>query len=131
AAILVAVRTPAPRPKSVFIAAVLSLLLGIVLAGGAVRVWRIECCWPALREERLTSASRSLQTELGRTFEEARRLSERGAAGAQLPSEAELDRLADVVARGPAIERGVAVLRSGDDLTANAWAGRHRIMPSA
>jgi signal transduction histidine kinase len=133
AAIAVAVRTPAPRPKSVLVAAVLGLLLGIVLAGGAMRVWRIECCWAALREERLTSASRSLQSELGKAFDEARRLAERGATAAQLPRAAVFDRLDQIVARGPAgaIERGVAVLQSGENLTATAWAGRHRIVPSA
>ena len=132
AAIVVAVRTPAPRPKSILVAAVLSLLLGIVLAAGAMRVWRIECCWPALREARVTAASRSLQTALGQSIAQARRLAERGAVAAVLPREALFDRLESAVASsGTAFERGVAVIGSaGDPDPAAAWAGRHRTVPS-
>src|SRR3989449_9143373 len=100
-------------------------LLGMVLGLGALRVWRIECCWPALREQRVTAASRSLQTSLGQAIAEARRLAERGATAAALPREAVFDRLANAVESGPAFERGAAVLGDGA-----AWAGRHRTIPA-
>jgi len=113
-------------------AALASLLLGVVLGGGALRVWRIECCWPALRERRVTAASRSLQTALGQATAEARRLAERGATAAALPREAVFDRLASAVEPGPAFERGAAVIReAGDEPTFVAWAGRHRTIPAA
>src|SRR4051812_36422300 len=73
-AVALAIKPPAPRHKMSMAAALASLLLGAVLGGGAVRVWRIECCWPALREQRVTAASRSLQNDLGQAFDEARRL---------------------------------------------------------
>ena len=121
----------APRPKMALAAALLSLLLGIVLAGGALRVWRIECCWPALREQRVTGASRSLQSDLTRAFEEARRLAERGATAAALPHEAVFDRLASAVESGPPIERGATVIRGDAEApTFVAWAGRHRTIPA-
>ena len=49
-AVALAVRPPGPRQAIGVAAAVASLLLGIVLGTGAFRIWRIECCWPALRE---------------------------------------------------------------------------------
>ena len=132
AAIVALVRAPAPRSKAGLGVALLSLLLGIVLAGGAVRVWRIECCWPALREQRVTSASRSLQTLLGQSIAEARRLAERGAVAAVLPRDALFDRLESAVASGsgPAFERGVTVLGNDLDAAPMAWAGRHRTTPA-
>ena len=130
AAIVVAARAAAARSKAGLAVALLSLLLGIVLAGGALRVWRIECCWPALREQRVTSASRSLQTALGQSIAEARRLAERGAVAAVLPRDALFARLESAVASGtrPLFERGVAVLGNGLDSVPMAWAGRHRTM---
>src|SRR5207253_5114502 len=102
-AVALAVRRPAPRHKMSVAAGLASLLLGVVLGVGALRVWRIECCWPALREQRVTAASRSLQTSLGQAIAEARRLAERGATAAALPREAVFDRLdAAAVASGPA-----------------------------
>jgi signal transduction histidine kinase len=121
-------RAPRPRPKAGLAAALLSLLLGIVLAGGALRVWRIECCWPALREQRVTGASRSLRTALGQSIAEARRLAERAALAAVLPRAAMFDRLDDGVASGPGLERGVVLL--GSDTAPAAWAGRHRTIPA-
>jgi len=128
-AVVLAVRPPptpaAPRHKMSMAAGLASLLLGVVLGGGALRVWRIECCWPALRERRVTAASRSLQTALGQAIAEARRLAERGAMAAALPREAAFDRLDKAVESAPAFERGAAVL--GDSA---AWAGRHRTIPA-
>src|SRR5216117_2649739 len=93
-AVVLALTTRAPRPTMSLVAALASLLVGVILGGGALRVWRIECCWPALREQLVTGASRSLQNDLGRAFDEARRLAERGAIAAALPREAVFDRLA-------------------------------------
>ncbi len=109
-----------------------SLLLGVILGVGALRVWRIECCWPALREQRVTAASRSLQTALRQATAEARRLAERGATAAALPREGVFDRLASSVELGPAFERGAAVIREGrEEPPFIAWAGRHRTTPGA
>src|SRR6266702_2376140 len=113
------------------VAALTTLLLGVILAVGALRVWRIECCWPALRERLVTSASRSLQVSLGQAIAEARRLAQRGATAAPLPREAVFDRLGDAVASGVPLERGAAVLAVGADSTTIAWAGRHRTIPAA
>jgi signal transduction histidine kinase len=130
-AILLAVLLPAPRSKMNIAAALASLLLGVILGGGVLRVWRIEHRWPMLREQRVTAASRSLQTELGQATAEARRLAERGATAAALPREAVFDRLASAVASGPGFERGAAVLRDGTEPAFVAWAGRHRTIPTA
>jgi len=128
-AVALAVRLPAPRNKMTMAAALAGLLLGVILGGGALQVWRIECCWPALREKRVTGASRSLQTALGQATAEARRLAERGAMAAALPREAVFDRLAGAVKSGPEFERGAAVLQDGAVRTFGAWAGRHRTIP--
>src|SRR5258705_9458874 len=124
-ALVLAVRPPGPRHALSVAAALASVLLGAVLCLGALRIWRIECCWPALRERRVTAASRFLQTSLGQAIAEARRLAERGATAASLPREAVFDRLDNAVESGPAFERGAVVL---DDNA--AWAGRHRTMPA-
>src|SRR6266581_64123 len=126
-----AIRPPAPRHKMSLVAAFTTLLLGVILAVGALRVWRIECCWPALRERLVTSASRSLQVSLGQAIAEARRLAQRGATAAPLPREAVFERLGDAVASGVPLERGAAVLAVGADSTTIAWAGRHRTIPAA
>ena len=112
-------------------AALASLLLGVILGVGALRVWRIECCWPAIREQRVTAASRSLQTALRQATAEARRLAERGATAAALPREAVFDRLTNSVESGPAFERGAAVIGEGEGPSFTAWAGRHRTIPAA
>jgi signal transduction histidine kinase len=129
-ALALALRPPlpasGPRHKLSIAAGLTSLLLGVVLGGGALRVWRIECCWPALRERRVTGASRSLQTALGEAIAEARRLAELGARAASLPREAVFDRLNNAARSGPRFEHGVAVI--GDS---TAWAGRHRTIPDA
>jgi len=129
-AVALAVRPPGPRHAIGVAAAVASLLLGIVLGTGAFRIWRIECCWPALRERRVTGASRSLQISLGQAIAEARRLAERGVLAASLPREAAFDRFGNDVASGPAFERGIAAIHNGDDPTLVAWAGRHRTFPA-
>src|SRR5262249_51874781 len=98
---------------------------------GALRVWRIECCWPALREQRVTGASRSLQTSLGQAIAEARRIAERGATAASLPREAVFDQLGGAVASGLSFERGAAGLGGTGDANVLAWAGRHRVLPAA
>jgi len=126
-AVVLAVRPPAPRHAMSVTAALASLLLGVVLGAGAFRIWRIECCWPAWRERRLTAASLSLRSDLSRAIDEARRLAERGATAAALPQEAVFDRLDAAVASGPPLERGAAVLENG--LNPIAWAGRHRTIP--
>ena len=128
AALGLALRPAAPGSRRTLsvAAGVASLLLGAVLGGGALRVWRIECCWPALREQRVTGASRSLQTALGQAIADARRLAERGARAASLPREAVFDRLDNAVRSGAPFEHGAAVI--GDS---TAWAGRHRTIPGA
>src|SRR6266550_2987089 len=129
--VVLALTTRAPRPTMSLVAALASLLLGVILGGGALRVWRIECCWPALREQRVTAASRSLQSDLSHAFDEARRLAERGATAAALGREAVFDRLASAVGSGPPFERGATVTRAtGEDTTFVAWAGRHRTLPA-
>ena len=112
-------------------AALASLVLGVVLGGGALRVWRVECCWPALRERRVTAASRTLQTSLGQAIAEARQLAERGARAASLPREAVFDRLGNAAASGSPVEWGAVVLGADPDPHPIAWAGRHRTVPAA
>ncbi len=126
----IALAVPLRRQWLPLAAAFASLTLGIVLAAGAFQIWRIECCWPAIREKRVTAASRALQSSLGDAIAEARRLAERGANAALLPREAAFDRLDDAVTiGGPPIERGAAVLASGTDPHPIAWSGRHRTIP--
>jgi two-component system nitrogen regulation sensor histidine kinase NtrY len=118
----------APRRPLPLAAALASLALGTILARGAVVVRRIECCWPALREARVTAASRALGGTLGDAVEEARRLAERGATAALLPRQAAFARLAAAVPDWSAgLERGVTIL--GPDGDPVAWAGRHRAVP--
>ncbi|HEX4627488.1 MAG TPA: hypothetical protein VH137_01765, partial [Gemmatimonadales bacterium] len=130
-AVLLALRPPPPRPTLGLAAALAGLLLGDVLVGGAVRLLRIECCWPALREERVTAASHALRTALGQAIAETRRLGERGASAAALPREGVFDQLASAVSSGRSqTERGVVVVGAGPEPDAIAWAGRHRTIPS-
>ena len=128
AAVALALTRPRCPPLTIA-AAVASLVLGVVLVGGAFQIWRIECCWPSLRERRVTAASRALQTSLGRAIAEARRLAERGSRASLLPQQAAFDELHDAVISGPPIERGVAVLHGDPDPHPIAWAGRHRTLP--
>jgi len=127
AAVALAARRPY-RPLAIA-AAVASLVLGAILATGAVQVGRIQCCWPAFREARVTAASRALQSTLAVAMTQARRLAERGATAALLPREAAFAELARATAAGPVgIERGVAVIEPNGTLF--AWAGRHRAVPA-
>ncbi len=128
AAVALALTRPR-RPPLTIAAAVASLVLGVVLVSGAFQIWRIECCWPSLRERRVTAASRALQTSLGRAIAEARRLAERGSRASLLPQQAAFDELHDAVISGPPIERGAAVLHGDPDPHPVAWAGRHRTLP--
>jgi signal transduction histidine kinase len=110
-------------------AALTSLALGIVLVAGALDVGRIQCCWPALREARVTAASRALAATLADAMAQARRLAERGGTAALLPRQAAFVELNRATAVGPGgIERGVAILGAmGEPF---AWAGRHRAVPA-
>ncbi|MGE5742925.1 MAG: ATP-binding protein [Gemmatimonadota bacterium] len=136
AAALLAVRTlvvERPRPGEPgrlvpALAALASLVLGLVLVLGRHRVRQIECCWPAMREARVTKASNALEATLSDAITEARRLAERAGAAAGLPRVDAFDRLAAAVAAGPAdLERGVIVFDA--DGLPYAWAGRHRAVP--
>ena len=128
-AFVLAVRPPAPRPKLGVAAAAVSLILSVVLVGGAIRIWRIECCWPALRESRVPATSRALQHALGSAIAEARRLAERAAAAAALPRPEVFDRLRDALGGRQAIERGVAIIPADPLAYPIAWGGRHRMIP--
>ena len=128
-AFLLAVRPPAPRPKLAVAAAAVSLILGAVLVSGALRIWRIECCWPALRESRVPATSRALQHALGSAIAEARRLAERAATAATLPRPEVFARLREDVGGRQAIERGVAILPADPNASPIAWLGRHRMIP--
>ena len=109
-------------------AALATLLLGAVLVVGALRVRQIECCWPALREQRVTRASRQLATTLSAAVAAARRLAAQGALAASQPREVAFARLAQATHAGPrGTERGVVVLSDSGERW--AWAGRHRFVP--
>jgi signal transduction histidine kinase len=128
-AVALAVRVPAPRHKMSIAAALASLLLGVIVGGGALRVSRIECCWPALRESRVPATSRDLQRALGSAIAEARRLAERAAQASTLPRAEMFDQLRKDVGGRQAIERGVAILPSDLNASPIAWLGRHRMIP--
>ena len=117
-------RTPLPGVTALAAAA-----LGAVLVGGAVAVWRIECCWPARRDALVSVAFRELRATLEGAKTEARRLADRGAAAAPLPPAAQFERLAAALPRADGgLERGVAVLDAAG--RPRAWAGRHRLLPA-
>ncbi len=127
AAAATALATRPWRPATLF-AGGASLVLGLVLVVGARDVRRVECCWAALREARVTAASSSLEATLADAVALARRLAERGATAAELPPGAAFDQLASAVATTrPAAEHGVIVLDA--DGAPYAWAGRHRAIP--
>ena len=127
AAVALAARPPW-RPLGVA-AGLASLALGVVLVVGTLQVGRIECCWPELREARVTAASRALESTIAAAMAQARRLAERGATAALLPQEGAFAELARAIATGPGqgVERGVAII--GPDGAPFAWAGRHRAVP--
>ena len=128
-AVVLAVTQSLPRHKMSMAAALASLVLGVVLGGGALRVWRIECCWPALEESRVPATSRALQHALGSAIAEARRLAERAATAAALPRTEVFDQLREDVGGRQAIERGVAILPADPNASPIAWLGRHRMIP--
>jgi signal transduction histidine kinase len=110
-------------------AALASLALGVVLVTGALQIRRIQCCWPAWQEARVTAASHALESTLAEAMAHARRLAERGAAAAMLPREEAFADLARATAAGPVgIERGLAIIEP--DGAPLAWAGRHRAVPA-
>ena len=133
AGVVTAVLALARRPRGAApgSAALVCLLLGGVLVAGVLQVRRIECCWPALREERVTAASQELAATLSGAAAEARRLAERGMTAALLPPRAAFPRLREAMAsrnRAPGTERGVAILAADGEPV--AWAGRHRFVPA-
>ena len=119
----------APRSTLALAAAAVSLILGVVLVSGALRIWRIECCWPALKEARVPATARALQQALGGAIAEARRLAERTAVAAALPRSEVFDQLRRDVGGRQAIERGVAILPPDPSVSPIAWLGRHRMIP--
>ncbi|HET8712412.1 MAG TPA: ATP-binding protein [Gemmatimonadales bacterium] len=129
AAIVLALRPPRPLPTLGFAVALASLVLGRVLAHGAFQVNRIECCWPAVREARVSATSRALQQSLGWAIGEARRLAERGATAGTLPRLEAFDRLRDAVGGRQAVERGLVIMTEDSRASPYAWSGRHRIIP--
>ncbi len=131
AALVLALRRSgsAPRQTLTIGAAAASVVLGAVLAGGALRVWRIECCWPALREQSVPGTSRALQKSLGDAIAEARRLAVRAATASALPRAAIFNRLRSEMGGRQAIERGVAILPADTSARPIAWLGRHRMVP--
>ncbi len=117
-----------PRRRIAEAAGLACLALGVLLLTGVRSVRRVECCWPVLREARVTRASNALRTTLVDAAAEARRLAERGEAAALLPQPGAFDALAAAMTRGPAaLERGVVVLEP--DGAPYAWAGRRRAVP--
>ncbi len=120
-------RARAWRAFGAGLAVLAALALGGILVAGVLQVRRIECCWMALREARITRASRALEATLSDAVTQARRLAERGATAALLPAPQEFARLADAVGGAAALERGVVIL--GPDGAPEAWAGRHRVIP--
>ena len=110
------------------LAGIVSLVLGLSLLIGLRYIGRIECCWPALREARVTKASNALEATLTDALDEARRLAERAATAAGLPRQDAFESVAAGLAAGPSdLERGVVVLEA--DGQPYAWAGRHRAVP--
>ena len=120
-----------PRAPGPIAAALISLALGSIIVAGALTVRRIECCWPALREERVRAASEALAASLGRAAAEARRLAQGGTRAALVPREAAFGELAAAVGAEhgvSGVERGATILApDGEPL---AWAGRHRFVPA-
>lgn len=111
------------------LAAVTAAALGAVLVAGMWSIHRIDCCWPAVREQRVTRASEQLAATLSRAVAGARFLAERGVDAATMPLPAAFGAAADATRRGPrGIERGLVVV--GADGAPALWAGRHRFVPA-
>ncbi|HKA57935.1 MAG TPA: ATP-binding protein [Gemmatimonadales bacterium] len=128
-ALVLTLRTPMLRQPITIGAGLAGVMLGALLVRGAVRVWRIECCWPALREHAVPGTSRALQKSLGEAIAQARQLAERGSISALLPRDAVFDRLEHAAASSFPIEHSVAVVDESPDANPIAWAGRHRVIP--
>ncbi len=120
---------PWARPRGrTLAAAAAALSVAATLVAGWLEIRRIECCWPAEREARITRDSRALAAALDAAVSEARRLAERGRTAALLPREGVFAVLRTAVADEAAIpEHGVAVL--APDGVPWGWAGRHRFVP--
>ena len=117
-----------PRGVAPGLAALATVALGVLLVVGVLEVRQVECCWPAVREHRVTRASQQLTATLAASVAEARRLAERGAVAALLPQRAAFPRLRDALGRGTTrLERGVVILAADGEPW--AWAGRHRFIP--
>ena len=124
------VRRP-PRGIAAIAAALSCLLLGTGLIAGVLQMRRIECCWPTLRQARVSAAGTELATTLAGAAAEARRLAARGSAAALLPQAAGFAVLREAIASGnpsSEVERGVVILAPEGDPV--AWAGRHRFVPA-
>src|SRR5213078_953777 len=120
-----------PRTIASGLAALASLLLGVVVVAGVREVRRIECCWTEVRAELVPRDSAELRGALAAAVAEARRLAARGMRAALLPRDAAFEQLEVAMeARGqaPGVERGVVIL--GADGEPVAWAGRHRFVPA-
>src|SRR5213594_3156815 len=120
-----------PRTNASGLAALASLLLGVVVVAGVREVRRIECCWTEVRAALVPRDSAELRGALAAAVAEARRLAARGMTAGLLPRDAAFEQLEVAMeARGqaPGVERGVVIL--GADGEPVAWAGRHRFVPA-
>jgi signal transduction histidine kinase len=118
-----------PRTPARTAAGVTGLVLGAVFVGAALQVRRIECCWTAVREARVTRASRALNAALASAVREVGRLAD-GAAAAGARSRADaFTMLGALVPDGVGPERGVVLYDPAGRPW--AWAGRHRRLPVA
>lgn len=125
-ALLVAVRAPRRATHGLIAAGALGLGSITVLTVRAMN--RVDCCWGAVREERIERASKTLRATLIGAMTDAQDLADAAIAAAGAPRDAAFARLAEAVARGaPGIERGVALLAADGEPI--AWAGRHRLAP--
>ncbi|HET9709787.1 MAG TPA: ATP-binding protein [Gemmatimonadales bacterium] len=119
-----------PRRPLALAAGAAALILGLVLVLAMRAMRQIECCWPALREARVTAASKQLQGTIGEAEAEARRLDSIAALAAADPQQELFATLDRAMAQGPQdLERGVVVFGPGG--APLAWAGRHRMVPVA
>src|SRR5439155_941838 len=101
-----------PRTIASGLAALASLLLGVVVVAGVREVRRIECCWTEVRAELVPRDSAELRGALAAAVAEARRLAARGMRAALLPRDAAFEQLEVAMeARGqaPGVERGVGI----------------------
>src|SRR5437763_1727202 len=108
-----------PRTIASGLAALASLLLGVVVVAGVREVRRIECCWTEVRAELVPRDSAELRGALAAAVAEARRLAARGMRAALLPRDAAFEQLEVAMeARGqaPGVERGAG--RAGAALAA-------------